>query len=179
MVDIIIKEVKMKRKFTLIVLLLLCVIMPTTVFGEETSDVEVYKIVDEVAKDGMTGTVGYQFVFEDEKSINSFLELNDLEKTSVMNIPSVYNASKSYNYTIFKVRIDVSWYANGQNGYIMHMYGTYDILDSAFSCRWTDSTSMPSIHTLDLYYYSNYTNGYKGFMCSYNPFTSTVRFSEY
>lgn len=97
------------------------------------------------------------------------------------------NSSTTYNITreiadqnvlLATVNLECEWFADGTNGYINSLKGTYTEKNSAWKCSWDDYKPTTNyVHTLFLDLYSAGTSISIMFNASYAPYSETLSFS--
>lgn len=76
------------------------------------------------------------------------------------------------------VNLECEWYANGTNGYIKSLKGTYTEKNSGWKCSWDDyKPTTDYVHTLFLNLYSTGSSISIMFNASYAPYSETLSFS--
>lgn len=98
-----------------------------------------------------------------------------------------HNSSTTYNIIreiagqdvlLAVVNLECEWYANGTNGYINSLKGTYTEKNSAWKCSWDDyKPATDYVHTLFLDLYSTGSSISIMFNASYAPYSETLSFS--
>jgi len=167
----------MKKIFLLVVVF--CLMISTVAFADTSTEPKVTELTNVESEDGKTGTVGYKIEFKTENEVHDFLSKNNMSASAMTRSYGVYNKSQTYNHTPFTVTISCSWYANGDNSYIMHMYGTYNIIATNYNLSWGASSTNPAQHSLELNYSSTIERGYILYIAQLTSGGSNALLTEY
>jgi hypothetical protein len=158
----------------------------TILYDDITSDVIDHSSVLREYKDFQVGDSDVISDNEDGILRITCIEAEDVQSRSGINtsrrVFDITNSLFGINYHVVTVEMVCEWYADGMDGFVISLSGTYSDVRLGWSCSWEPAPSQYDgqyVHTriLDIYHGTN--TYYQFFSGAYNPWNETLSIDTY